>query len=111
MKPVVTVKPDEVEVSDGYHTFTELYDHRITLYVVLAKAHRGSAWRSIKHSDGSAWDGWFLLGIGESPGDQITYHLPLSRWDETNFARTVEIAPPFDGHTSADVLKRLKELT
>lgn len=100
--------------SDGYHTFNELYDHRISLFIALcaevdARTPTGYVWRSKKHSDGSAIDGWFVMGIGTQPGDQITYHLPLSRWDETEWLGTeCPMAPEFDGHTSADVLQRLK---
>lgn len=107
-------------ISDGYHTFGELYDHRITLWIALCRELRGNlaypvgakakVWRSKLHSDGSRFDGWFVLGIGKQPGEQITYHLPMSRWDETDFAYTLERAPEFDGHTSADVLERLKSL-
>ena len=107
-------------LSDGYHTFDELYDHRITLYVALCKAQEqlneqlgGSSkicWRSKLHHDGSAYEGWFILGMGTEPGEQISYHLPVSRWEETNFAETLERAPEFDGHTSQDVLNRLKQL-
>lgn len=102
------------EVSDGYHTFNELYEHRIVLYIKLCQTEHNhgsySCWRSKKHSDGSKWDGWFLLGIGKSVGCQITYHLPIKYWDECGFAETIEQAPQFDGHTSADVLKRIQEL-
>lgn len=104
------------KTSDGYHTFDELYDHRITLYIALCKimASRYSTykniWRSKLHSDGTSFDGWFILGINKTAGKQITYHLPLERWEETNFAETLEKAPEFDGHTSADVLKRIKEI-
>lgn len=105
-------------ISDGYHTFGELYDHRITLYIALLKLRtsdcswgwRKGAWRTKTHSDGSVWDGWFVLGLFEEPGKQITYHLPMDRWDETEFAETLDKAPEYDGHTSADVLQRLKEL-
>jgi hypothetical protein len=109
---------------DGYHTFDELYDHRITLFITVCRwfgvmAYEGcirgtdcqaQAWRSKAHHDGSVWDGWFILGIGKKKGEQITYHLPLSRWDETEFAETLEKAPEWDGHTPDDVLKRLKQL-
>lgn len=67
-------------------------------------------WRTKTHSDGISWDGWFVLGLGKGEGDQITYHLPISRWDECDFAETLERAPEFDGHTSDDVLTRLKNL-
>lgn len=34
---------DEMEVSDGYHTFDELYDHRITLYIALCRTFKFAA--------------------------------------------------------------------
>ena len=110
---------DVGEISDGYHTFNELYDHRITLYIALCKAIHLSCenngfnnivWRSKKHSDGSMMDGWFIMGIGKKAGEQVTYHLPLDRWKETDFAETLDKAPEYDGHTPADTLERLKKL-
>ena len=107
---------------DGYHTFDELCDHRITLYIALClmtelnyvktSSLRYKAWRSRNHSDGEpAFGGtWFVLGIGKEKGSQITYHIPIERWDETDFAETLEKAPEWDGHTSADALERLKKL-
>lgn len=126
--------PEEMEASDGYHTFSELYDHRITLYISLCKKihqedemskslqafKEGFAfdmngwirkvWRSKQHSDGSSFAGWFVLGIYKEKGKQITYHLPDIKWDETSFAETLTVAPEFDGHTSNDVLERIKLL-
>lgn len=124
----ITITGDNVQVSDGYHTFAELYDHRITLYIALCKAtqdfeYHGDArlilgstkrvWRSRHHSDGEMCFGtgtWFILGINREPGQQITYHIPAQRWDETDFAETLGRAPKWDGHTSAHVLERLKNL-
>lgn len=108
------------EISDGYHTFGELYEHRITLFIALCKMFwskdnypsgaNSTVWKSEFHSDGSKFEGWFILGLFQSAGSQITYHLPMSKWDECDFAQTFYKAPEFDGHTSADVLQRLKEL-
>jgi hypothetical protein len=112
------------DISDGYHTFKELYEHRITLYIALCRMYLKwqshydegqldyykTVWRSKAHSDGSIWDGWFLLGIGKKSGEQITYHLPLAKWEECNFAAILDKAPEFDGHTSEDVLQRLSQL-
>lgn len=101
----------DLEASDEYHTFSELYKHRIALFIVLAKTFsKKNVWRSKLHSDGTKIAGWFILGIFKKKGQQITYHLPLSKWNETEFAETLEKAPEFDGHTSNDVLKRLKLL-
>ena len=97
---------------DGYHTFDELYEHRIILWIALCNMYYqwgyGDPWRSKLHSDGSSYDGWFLLGMGKHKSSQMTYHLPMSRWEDTFFAKTLDKAPEFDGHTSDDVLKRLE---
>lgn len=102
---------------DGYHTFDELYEHRHTLWIALCRtwdtdneSYTHRPWRSKIHSDGSKYEGWFLLGIGKEPKKQISYHLPISKWEETSFAETLDKAPEFDGHTSDDVLERLKKL-
>lgn len=117
---------DDMQVNDGYHTMDELYNHRITLYIALCKyiaedtnhaVSEGYApekqtpvWRSKIHSDGTTMDGWFILGINKEKGKQITYHIPVERWGETTFAEELEKAPEYDGHSSADVLERLKKL-
>lgn len=114
---------DKGQVSDGYHTFDELYDHRITLYIALCRhmhellgmenPSKYKIWRSKKHSDGEICFGTgtqYVLGIGTAAGKQITYHIPIERWNETDFVDELETAPTWDGHTSADVLSRLKNL-
>ena len=100
---------------DGYHTFDELYEHRIILFIALCRhleKHNffNPIWRSETNGDGTKWDGWFILGFVDENGKQITYHLPMEKWNETNFAETLEKAPDFDGHTSDDVLERLKNI-
>lgn len=107
---------DTNKISDQYHTFGELYDHRIALWIALCRLYHNSTgpsspvWRSEKHSDGSDLDGWFLMGINQTKSIQMTYHLPMSKWDECHFAQRLETAPEWDGHTSADVLDRLRML-
>lgn len=110
---------DRGKVTDGYHKFSELYEHRIANYMALLKTifdrdcslrRPWYIWKSKAHSDGSVWDGWFILGIYTNPGEQITYHLPISKWDECSFARVLDKAPEWDGHTSADVIQRLNSL-
>lgn len=102
-------------ISDGYHTFGELYEHRCRLFIALCKVYilkegydACRVWRARKHSDGTSYDGWFILGLGEEPGEQITYHLPNSLWEETEGIDEYELAPQYDGHTSVDVLQRLQ---
>ncbi len=105
-------------VSDGYHTFGELYDHRVQLFIALCNElqhnelllnQKSICWKSKKHSDGSVWEGWFIAGIHIAKGKQITYHLPIDKWDELEVTE-LDQAPEWDGHTPADVLERLKNL-
>ena len=116
IKPTIKIVCDEVEISDGYHTFTELYEHRIALWIALCKQFAYKefgprvVWRSRKHSNGVGIDGWFLLGLAIKPGAQITYHLPDKEWNNCGWADTLDMAPEFDGHTSNDVLTRLRLL-
>lgn len=100
------------KISDGYHTFDELYEHRIELFITLSRimTRKYPVWRSRLHSDGTSFEGWFVLGLDTMKGRQITYHLPESRWDDCDFATTLTEAPKFDGHAPADVLERLKKL-
>lgn len=97
------------EVSDGYHTFGELYDHRCLLFVALMRAHPTLAWRSRLHDDGSSEPGWWAGGLHLPTGD-VSYHLPDALWPLLDGAtvNTLERAPKWDGHTSADVLQRLR---
>lgn len=112
------------EVSDGYHTFDELYECRNRLFITLVKKvsdenhsravlshYKGITpiWRSRFHDDGSSYPGWFVLGIGRMAGDIITFHLPDRYWDECSFAR-VEAKAYYDGHNTADALQRLAAL-
>lgn len=105
---------DANKISDGYHTFGELYEHRIVLFIALCRTLDGTLpyeiWRSENHSDGTTMDGWFVLGINKDAGKQMTYHLPMSKWEDTAFASTLSKAPEFDNHTSGDVLERLSNL-
>ena len=104
------------DLTDGYHTFNELYAHRIELFIALCRLYEKlhpkwhECWRSTKHSDGSLIPGWFVMGLYYAPGLQITYRIPDERWGDCDFAETLEQAPEFDGHTPADVLERLKKL-
>lgn len=106
---IKVTKADTNKISDGYHTFEQLYEHRIELWIALCKNKRFS-WKSKKHSDGSIWKGWFILGNGLNSGLQITYHLPIMYWGRCKSIKTYRKAPKFDGHTPQDVIKRLKKL-
>jgi hypothetical protein len=124
MKPTIEVITEELckkavnqganlgNISDGHHTFNELYETRNVLFIALAKmaSKEKDVWKSMTHSDGVAEDGWFILGINKRKGSQITFHLPIIMWDMCKFAETLETAPVFDGHSSKDVLERIAKM-
>lgn len=98
------------EVSDGYHTFNELYTHRHALFLVVCSLLRKRAWWSRKHEDGSEMPGWVIAGV-ELPTGPITYHLPVSfiPYLKETGAREQGLGEPWDGHTSENVVDRLLE--
>lgn len=106
------------QISDTYHTFDQLYDHRHALFIALCASidvgnyevnSPNTVWKSTHHHDGSNYDGYFIMGIN-GPKGQISYHLPLSLWNRCAFAETRHSAPEWDGHTSDDVIERLGKL-
>lgn len=107
---IVVGAPDVGEVSDGFHTFNELYAHRCALTAVLATigAINGDSWKSTRHhpDDGPMFDGYFVVGI-ELPDGPISYHYPLKDWGKFAAVPELEVPPKWDGHTSADVVERL----
>jgi len=99
------------ETSDGYHTFDELYEHRMALTAALCKAYgTAKTWRSKYHAaDGEPmFEGFFIVGI-ELPTGTITYHYKLEHWDLFDNVPEWGAAPGWDGHTPADVVGRLNQ--
>ena len=45
------------QISDGCHTFDELYYHRMMLFSIICNTHKDKAWKSYRHSDGEIWEG------------------------------------------------------
>lgn len=99
-----------IEVSDGYHTFDELYDHRHALFGALLVLNKESAWWSEYHADGTFFKDYMIAGFEPEEGVPVTYHLPTKEWKE-RFKKMgilhLDKAPEWDGHTSQDVVKRL----
>lgn len=91
------------DISDGHHTFGELYDHRCVLFAVLCLMTYRQ--RPDLCRRGPVTDGWFVLYL-ETLHGQVSYHLP---------GRYLELVAPipedplyvFDGHTKEDVFRRL----
>ena len=89
------------DISDGYHTFDELYDHRMALYIALINNTDFPAFIQFDHYEG--WDAVYL----EMPKGQVSYHLPKSLRSCYLDRCTTVGSEKYDGHTSSDVLNRL----
>lgn len=102
-KPILHRRTDII--SDGYHTFYELYDHRCRLFAWLMNLKSERAFKTRKHDDGSEHPGWFVGVIVSDYGD-ISYHLPMELWELVKVPE-IERYSTFDGHDSDEVLERL----
>lgn len=102
------------EVGDGYHTLSELYDHRAALFAALCSAHHEHSFCAKRQHDGVGSTGYFLAGINHPQAGLITYHIQDKFRGVFNLAcGTVyddRCLIPYDGHTSDDVLNRLAKL-
>lgn len=101
------------EVSDGRHTFNELYDFRMVYNAALFNewARRGiySVHKSYRHHDGEECfgGGWFIV-VAMLPTGQISNHYKNEFWNLFRVPSYEKAQFEYDGHTSGDVLERLK---
>lgn len=97
---------DVEKMSDGYHTFADLYEQRLILSAALAK-NNPHAWKSKRHEDGNVpfGGGWFIMGFDTDEGC-YTYHYELKDWDLFQ-CKKLGKGKPWDGHTSKDVRRLL----
>ena len=93
------------EISDGYHTFNELYDHRMILFAVICNKNNSIAWKSWKHHDNTMYDDYFIVGIN-TPSGQYSYHYHKDSWDLFKVPELTK-APMWDGHNPEDVTRLL----
>ena len=100
---------DMGEVSDGYHTFNQLYRQRAILFAAIVNQNKGIAWKSYKHSDGKyCFDRngeWFIVGI-DTPEGSYTYHYSKEYWDYFK-CKELDCGKEWDGHTEEDVTRLL----
>lgn len=129
---------DTNKLSDGHHTFEELYDFRMMYNAVLfnewakeefwtydiemideskgivkseARKEIGkyNVHKSVKHNDGSSSEGWFIV-CAMLPSGLISNHYKMEHWDLFQILETEKALFEYDGHTGQDTLKRLKLL-
>lgn len=92
---------DSGEISDGYHTFNELYYHRMTLFSIICNTYQPVAWKSWKHDDNTMYDDMFIVGVTLPTGD-YSYHYNKEHWDKFD-VRELAKAPKWDGHKPEDI--------
>lgn len=98
---------DIEELSDGFHTFKQLYHQRMMLFAVLVKQNKDKAWKSLRHEDGELCfgGGWFIVGV-DTPEGSYTYHYENKYFDLFD-CEILDYAKHWDGHTEKDVTRLL----
>lgn len=108
------------EISDGYHTFGELYEYRMLLQAMLfnqwaqiydsrTDSRLHDVHKSWKHSDGQPCfgGGWFVV-VATLPSCQITNHYKAEHWDLFKIPAR-DMAAEYDGHTPQQAAQRMRE--
>ena len=105
---------DMGEVSDGYHTFNELYRYRMlynaAFFNLLARNGQVEVCKSRKHSDGEKCfgsDDWFIV-MAMLPTGQVSNHYESKYWDLFDVPER-ETAFEYDGHTPNEAADRLEQ--
>ncbi len=105
-----TFKIVDGEISDGYHTFDELYDHRCLLYLTwLVQEQRLGSERRV-YFVRNHYPNWDLL-VAYINDEQVSYHIRIYYRDilEKHFKEVDEKEHEFDGYTPEDVADRLRD--
>jgi len=132
------LKEGKSQISDGFHSFQELYDFRKLYNALLfnewaknpktkhtwiknehgnlvqkveSYEYKYDVHKSIRHNDGELCfgGGWFVV-VAVLPSGQITNHYEMTDWDLFQVPEVEKAKYEFDGHTSTDVLSRLNDL-
>lgn len=105
----IVVDPGDIgDISDGYHTFDDLYQHWMVLTLALMRLYPERSWRSKLYAEGDnlMFEGFFIAGM-TLPTGQISYHYKLEHWRRFEGVHWLAHAPKWDGHTPEDVVIRL----
>lgn len=89
------------DISDKWHTFGDLYYHRMILTYIILRNYPSLSWKSKQHHDGSMFEDSFIVGI-ETPIGQYSYHYNIKYWDLFDI-KELERAPKYDGHKPEDI--------
>lgn len=102
---------DKGQISDGYHTFDELYRYRMIYHAWAVRAWQQAGYpvvKSHRHSDGESCfgGGWFIVSA-QLPTGQVSNHYEDEYWDLFDCPE-VEKAPEWDGHTPQQAADRIE---
>ena len=89
---------DTNNISDGSHTFRDLYYHRMILFAYICNQNPKLSWKSFRHSD---------VGI-ETPYGQVTYHYERKYWNKFH-VKALKKAKEYDNHSPWQAIKRLEK--
>lgn len=96
------------DISDKWHTFGDLYYHRMILTYIILKNYPNLSWKSKQHHDGTMFDDSFIVGIN-TPKGQYSYHYDLEHWDLFDI-KELDKAPMYDGHKPEDIVRLISLL-
>ena len=107
-----TGKISTKDISDGHHTFGNLYKHRIILFCTICNLFPNDSWKSRKHFDDNndpMFNDSFICGIN-TPRGIATYHIQNKYWNLFDIPE-IEHAPRYDNYSEDEVLQRILSLT
>ena len=95
------------DLSDGFHTFRQLYYQRMMLFAAIVRQNKDKEWKSLRHEDGELCfgGGWFIVGI-DTPEGSYTYHYENKYFDLFD-CEILDYSKHWDGHTEKDVTRLL----
>ncbi len=99
------------DISDGHHTFKELYKQRLILFCTICNCFPNLSWKSKKYFDEEndpMFNGDFIAGIN-TPEGIVLYHTKLEYWDLFDIPE-IDRAPKYDNYTPDDVMDRILSL-
>lgn len=117
IKRAFVFEGDDLEVEDEYHSMKELYQHRmalnIALFNLLGRIYK--QYKNVKvlksrlHSDGTMFEGYFVV-VAVIPGaGQASWHYKLEHWSKFDIPEE-DNAPTYDGHTPEQAMERIQKV-
>lgn len=106
---------ENIELKDQAHTIDELYEFRLVynalLFNLWEETGKYEVYKSKRHDDGElCFDGDYFIVVAMLPKGQISNHYPMDKWEYFKIPEYEKVKDEFDGHTSQDVLDRLRDV-